>query len=80
MWLACAEGVLERRLSRIWRGIGAHRGIGGESRGMSMILAANAAVVEAARELLEQGTHEFWGRAAATAGAARAAFAAKGDC
>jgi hypothetical protein len=34
------------------------------------------AVAEAARELLEEGTHEFWSTAGPGAGIARAAFKA----
>lgn len=44
------------------------------SLGSALSLAAHAALVEAARELLEQGTHRFWDRAAAEAGTVRGAL------
>jgi 2-methylisocitrate lyase-like PEP mutase family enzyme len=48
------------------------------SLGSALSLAAHAALLEAGRELLEQGSHGFWGRAAAAAGQVRAALAARG--
>lgn len=45
------------------------------SLGSALSLAAHAALVEAGTELLEKGTHEFWGRAAAAAGRVRSALA-----
>lgn len=48
------------------------------SLGSALSLAAHAALLEAGRELLERGSHDFWGRAAAAAGEVRAALAARG--
>jgi len=45
------------------------------SVGSAFAYAALGAVVEAARELREEGTYEFWSAALTGAGAARAAFA-----
>jgi len=42
-------------------------------------LAAQAALVEAARELLDSGTQEFWTRALASAPAVRKALSAPRD-
>ncbi len=50
-------------------------GVGRISVGGAFAFAGLGAVVEAARELLEQGTYGFWDRARVGAGAARTAFA-----
>ena len=50
-------------------------GIARVSLGSALSLAANAALVEAGKELLEKGSHDFWGRAAAGAGDVYAALA-----
>ena len=47
------------------------------SVGSALNLTANAAVVEAARELLDEGSHTFWSRALASAGAIHKAFSSK---
>ena len=44
------------------------------STGSVLSLTSQAALVEAGRELLDQGTHEFWKRALAGAGAVQTAF------
>jgi 2-methylisocitrate lyase-like PEP mutase family enzyme len=49
------------------------------SVGGAFAFAALGALVEAARELREDGTYGYWERAAAGAGAARAAFRARGE-
>ncbi len=47
------------------------------SVGSALSLTAHAAVVEAVRELRDEGTHEFWSRALASAGAIHSAFSSK---
>ncbi len=47
------------------------------SVGSALNLTANAAVVEAARELLDEGSHTFWSRALASAVAIHSAFSSK---
>ena len=49
-------------------------GVARVSLGSALSMVANAALVESARELLEDGTHDFWTRALASAGTVRAAF------
>jgi 2-methylisocitrate lyase-like PEP mutase family enzyme len=44
------------------------------SVGGAIAMAASAATIEAARELLDAGTHGFWSRAIASAGAIRTAL------
>ena len=46
------------------------------SIGSAMAAAAQDALVQAARELLDGGTHEFWARSLRSMGAVRAAFKA----
>lgn len=54
-------------------------GVSRVSVGSGFSLVALGAVVEAARELLDDGTYGFWSVAGAGAGAVRAAFAPAGD-
>ncbi|MEA2168620.1 MAG: hypothetical protein QOF76_1920 [Solirubrobacteraceae bacterium] len=56
----------------------ADAGVARISVGGGFAFAAIGAVVEAATELLEQGTYGFWPRARAGSAAAKAAFATKG--
>ncbi len=44
------------------------------SIGSAMAAAAQDALVQAAREILDKGTHEFWARAVRSMGTVNAAF------
>ena len=57
---------------REWFAAGAAR----VSTGSALAVAAQDALVQAARELLESGTHEFWARAFRSMGAVKEALRA----